>query len=144
MKKILKVSIIILATILMYACTFTRNQNHWIKRDVTSQKLANGGSLHVGFKAPSATNKCKLVHKEEHNWSGEEFKSMFKMSGGWSGMKDIAVKYANAHPGVNYSYLYIPNQDSIMNINVTMMRKAIITYYKCKVPPAIHHNPFKK
>jgi hypothetical protein len=142
---IIRTSIIAIAALGLGACTFTKNQNHWIKREVTGTKLANGKSLHLGFKAPSAANHCKLKGSESHNWSGERFKNMFKMSGGASGLKDLAVKYANSHPKqhINYCFLYIPNQDSVMGINVTMMRKATNRYYSCKNPPALHSNPFK-
>lgn len=140
---LIKMSILLASTLALGACAVKDNQNRFIKREVIAQKLPNGHELYIGYKQPKKANQCKLAGQESHNWSGEQFESMFKMSGGESGLKNDAVKYANNHNGVNYADIYIPNQDSIAGINVTMMRKATIHYYKCKNHPAVHTNPFK-
>ena len=137
------ISILLASTLTLCSCAVKDNQNRFIQREVIAQKLSNGRTLRIGYKGPKQANQCKLIGQESHNWSGEQFESMFKMSGGQSGLKDDAVKYADKHPGVNYAYMYIPNQESVAGINVTMMRKATIHYYKCKNAPALHSNPFK-
>ncbi len=124
------------------ACSATINQNGMIKRVVRSERLSNGQVLNIGHKAPAASLHCKTLGSESHNWALSKTEGMVKMGGGYQQLQDAAVSYANQHKNVNYAFIDIPNEYNLGAINLTMLRKATITYYQCEVPPAVNHNPF--
>jgi hypothetical protein len=123
----------------------TLNQNRWMKREVTSEKLANGKQLMVGYHEPTKDNECQLVGKESKNWAEIQFKEQFKphislANSGYWGIKQIAIQYANKNPSVNYVYLLIPNQQSIQGFKLNPSADAVLSYYSCKKPPEKHTN----
>lgn len=142
--KLLLVLVMACSLGLLTACSTTENRNGMIEKIVTSHKLANGKTLKIGYKAPLNSWKCHYQNEQSYNWSMEKMEGMAGFAGGYSKLKDRAVKYANAHKSknINYVFLNIPNQTSVDGFNVTFMRKAHITYYNCKKPPATNHNPF--
>ena len=141
MKKITQFTVLVCAIALLSSCTTTYNQNRFIERVITSHKLTNDNVLKIGHIAPKPAWKCQEVNKASYTWTMQQFTGMFKLGGGVSKMQDEAIAYANTHSKVNYAYLYIPDQESVLGFNVTMLRKSYITYFQCKYPPLAHSNP---
>lgn len=143
-KIILRIIALTCALALLCSCDVTMNRNRMIQRVVHDQTLENQKVLKVGFQAPKSSWQCTQVAREAHNWSVERFTGVVQ-GGGYNSFKNRAITYANNHPelNINYAYLYIPNEVSVVGINVTMMRKGFITYYNCANPPEKHNNPFK-
>jgi hypothetical protein len=136
-----------LAALTLSACTITTsttvNQNRWIKKEVSAEKLANGKQLMIGYRKPVKANQCRLVGKDVKNWAHVKFKGQFKPhfgKAGYNELTDIAVAYANKQPSVNYAYLFIPNTTSIMGFETNTDADAVLRYYSCKNPPKKHSN----
>lgn len=146
MKTVFKVLLVSSLAASLSACmtSTVKNQNRFMKRIIKERKLKNGQILKIGYRPTIPSMQCRQIKQYKTNWSLQETASMFTLNTGYERMYDKAVKYANRHPqsGINYAYIFIPNQTSYDGFNADMFKKAYITYYQCKYPPAIHNSPF--
>ncbi|MEM1243562.1 MAG: hypothetical protein AAGG80_01940 [Pseudomonadota bacterium] len=135
----IKIILMILVSMLLgclTACSMTYNQNRFMNKVVSEYKLKNGRTFKVGYQPPAAALQCKQLHRSSQTWTLEQFKGMVNLGGGYERLRNTAIAYANKHPRVNFAYVYIPDQTSVLGINFTALRESHITYYHCKKLPA--------
>ncbi len=133
------VAVLLLAP-LVSACSYTMNQNPFMEGVVQSAPLGDGKTLAVGYKMPDAAAECQLVNETSRNWAMAGVAGQLKMGGGREVLQDEAVASVKQRPqdGVNYVVLTIPNSAGLGIVNVTAMRDAKTSYFRCASPPQPH------
>jgi hypothetical protein len=129
--------IVLLLAPVVSACSFTMNQNPFMDGVVQSAPLGDGKTLAVGYKLPEAAAECQLVSETSRNWAMAGVAGQLKMGGGRQVLQDEAVESVKQRPqdGVNYVALTIPNEAGLGIVNVTAMRDAKTSYFRCANPP---------
>jgi hypothetical protein len=122
---------------LFSACSYTMNQNPLMEGVVRSASLGDGKTLAVGYKLPEAAAECQLINETSRNWAMAGVAGQLKMGGGREVLQDEAVESVKQRPqdGVNYVVLTIPNEAGLGIVNVTAMRDAKTSYFRCASPP---------
>ena len=101
------------------------------KLQMQNVTLNNGTKAKVGQVQPASNWGCVAVGWQEANWEKVKIESLGM---GYNSLKNKALAYANKRNlKANYIYIKIPNETDVAGINVTMARKAITTFYKCKL-----------
>jgi hypothetical protein len=128
---------VLLLTPLVSACSYTMNQNPFMAGVVQSAPLGDGKTLSVGYKLPDAAAECQLVNETSRNWAMAGVAGQLKMGGGREVLQDEAVESVKQRPqdGINYVVLTIPNSAGLGIVNVTPMRDAKTSYFRCASPP---------
>jgi hypothetical protein len=118
-------------------CSYTMNQNPFMEGVVQSAPLGGGKTLNVGYKLPDAAAECQLVNETSRNWAMAGVAGQLKMGGGREVLQDEAVESVKQRPqdGINYVALTIPNGAGLGIVNVTAMRDAKTSYFRCSSPP---------
>jgi hypothetical protein len=146
MKNILKCLFISVLSLALGGCFISHESGNsrFMKRIVKQDKLKNGKLLKSGYKQPTSAMQCKKVERQMTSWGMDKFKGNFNWGGSRNRLRKQAVAYVNAHPNknINYAYLQIPSTTSVGAIDFGFMKKAYVTYYSCKKPPATHNSPF--
>lgn len=125
---------------LFSACSYTMNKNPFMENVVQSAPLGDGKILSVGYKLPEDGAQCQLVNETRRNWAMAGVAGQLKMGGGREVLQDEAVASVKERPqdGVNYVVLTIPNSAGLGIVNVTPMRDAKTSYFRCASPPQPH------
>jgi hypothetical protein len=128
---------VLLMSPLFSACSYTMNQNPFMEGVVQSAPLGAGKTLAVGYKLPEAAAGCELVNETSRNWAMAGAAGDLKMGGGRQVLRDEAVESVKQRPqdGINYVALTIPNAAGLGIVNVTAMRDAKTSYFRCASPP---------
>ena len=131
---------ILLLAPLFSACSYTMNQNPFMEGVVQSAPLGDGKALAVGYKLPDDAAGCQLVNETSRNWAMAGVAGQLKFGGGRQVLQDEAVESVKQRPqdGVNYVVLTIPNAAGLGIVNVTAMRDAKTSYFRCASPPQPH------
>ena len=131
---------VLLIAPLFSACSYTMNQNPFMEGVVQSAPLGDGKALAVGYKLPDDAAGCQLVNETSRNWAMAGVAGQLKFGGGRQVLQDEAVESVKQRPrdGVNYVVLTIPNAAGLGIVNVTAMRDAKTSYFRCASPPQPH------
>jgi len=137
MKNIATLLIISVTTALLVSCVSSSGKATNTNR-VTQKTLASGKITKLGYNPPLASWQCTRVAKNSSNWSMSRAKGIMKHGGGYNALQYQAISYANKNDiDSNYIYLKLPNQVSVVGLDVTAMSKTSASYYACKNPPAV-------
>jgi hypothetical protein len=146
-KSIALLSSATMLTLVLSGCAPTvYNRTGMIKKEIQAVTLKNGTVMKAGFVKPKSTWGCTKVAKTAHDWGiSDQMEGLGHVNGAFGALQSQAVNYANKHPkaGINYVYMFVPNQHSIMGVDIDTLKNAYNTFYHCAHPPAKMTNFFK-
>lgn len=121
------------STFLLSGCSITPPPQGPMKHKIYSAKLANNKTMYYSYQQPSRAWGCTSVSTEKFNWEVQRMKGASELAGGYEALAKQGIATANQkHINANYFSMSIPTRVDVVGLNVTMMRKATVSYYRCR------------
>lgn len=123
--------------VLLTGCSTTSYQNNFLDKVIKHTTLANGQVVSFGYAEPEPGWECTLVNEQTYNMGVLKMKGITDINGLVGQLNDEGEKLiiANKWTKVNYMYNYIPDDTSVMGIDIGNTKSAKQTLYACKYRP---------